>query len=208
MKSFLARGLGPICLAVCLMGMAGCGGVSPRSSFYRLEGPGSWNETLEAGEDFSVGIGSVALPGYLDRPEIVTGSGENGIRINEFHRWASPLSRQVRESLLGYLSARLHTPRVVLYPWERSRRPRFRVDVTLLRFEYRGNNAIFEALWHIKDVERDRSCLNRKFAHSQAVAGDGVGAYVAAQGRAVELMGDDIAHGLIRAASGGQSPGQ
>lgn len=208
MKFVLNRWAGVVGLALFLALISGCAGVTPKSNFYRLELPAGPLGRLDAPETLSVGIGPVMLPAYLERAEVVTAAGEAGIQINEFHRWAAPLNRQIRESLMEQLSALLDTPRVVLYPWERYQRPRFRVDVTFTRFEQQGTHAVVEALWHIKDVEMDRTCLARRFSRSVAAGGHGVGAYVAAQGRAMEVLARQIATGLVGMASGCQTPGQ
>lgn len=186
-----------------LFWLTGCMGVSPRPAFYLLEDSVSPAADIPAAvpANLSVGIGTVSIPSHLDRPEIVTQGEGNGIKINEFHRWGAPLVRQFRQNLMTDLSSLLKTPWVVLYPWEHDRRPRFRVDVTVLRFAKGTSDAVFEAIWYIKDVKNDRAVMTLKFSMASPVAGTDMAAYVAAQGRAAAAMNREIALGIINAAN-------
>ena len=43
----------------------------------------------------------------LDRPELVTRSGPNRVRVADFERWAAPLAEQIRRVLAANLASRL-----------------------------------------------------------------------------------------------------
>jgi len=174
----------------------GCG-VSPKASLYLLGGPERMMPEQSVVANLSLGIGPVVMPGYLDRIEILIRTGGNGIHVEEYHRWASPLDGQLRELLMINLSALLDTPRVVLFPWERSRRPEYRVDVTVLRFEQTEAGAVLDALWYITDVDKDQILDTQKFSDTIPVEGM-VASYVKAQSRAVEALSRGIAKGIIK----------
>ena len=75
-----------LALMLCLYS---CAGKSTSSKFYVLSPmPQS---ALSATEGTTIGVLPVAMPDYLDRPQIVTRASENKIKIDEFSRWAEPL---------------------------------------------------------------------------------------------------------------------
>ena len=79
---------------------SGCGAFAPRadpSSFYIL---GALPEADFAADkntagikaNFSLGLGPIELPGYLDRQQIATRTSTNRLSYSENDRWAAPLS--------------------------------------------------------------------------------------------------------------------
>jgi len=46
--------------------------------------------------DRIVGVLPVSLPGFIERPQLVTWSGPGEVRIDEFLRWAEPLDASVQ----------------------------------------------------------------------------------------------------------------
>ncbi|WP_320042797.1 PqiC family protein [uncultured Desulfobacter sp.] len=175
-----------------LMMVSGCG-LSPQSSFYLLEGTSSPTPLDQAGPDLSVGIGFVDLPTYLDRSEIVTRKPGNAMTVNEFQRWGAPLEHQIREKLMMDLSALLGTARVVLSPWERALSPEYQVDLTLLRFELNGGQAVMDALWYVRDVKTEKLMISQCFSSALPVPGKDITAYVRVQVQALENLVRDIA---------------
>lgn len=82
----------------------------------------------------SVGVLPVSLPGHLERPQVVTETGGNEVRIDEFVRWAEPLgpalTRILAENLAGALPERL----ILHAPWSAATRLRCRVRVEVEAF--------------------------------------------------------------------------
>ena len=77
---------------LCVLGviLVACAGNSSPSTFYILRSMESPQENLPitAGErNVSVLVGPIALPGYLDRNQLVTVAGKNEMALDEFNRW-------------------------------------------------------------------------------------------------------------------------
>jgi uncharacterized lipoprotein YmbA len=108
-----------------LTGLLGCGGLigcgtSPPTRFYILNdiapaaaappatraGPAA-PAPSSSPTPLPVQLGPVAIAPELDRPELVTRSGPNRVRVADFERWAAPLDDQVRRVLSDDLAARL-----------------------------------------------------------------------------------------------------
>ena len=69
---------------------------SPQVAFYTLNSQtfsGKAQKNISELKDISIGIGSVHIPEYLDRPQIVTLKGPHRLHLAEFHRWAGRFFR-------------------------------------------------------------------------------------------------------------------
>ena len=93
-KSNLDRMAVVALLAGILMLMA-CGGRTPQAKFYTLrpveqDAPG---QSLPG--SVALVVGPVAIPGALDRTEIVIHEAGNAVNFSDFHRWAGPLDQNI-----------------------------------------------------------------------------------------------------------------
>ena len=81
-----------------------------------------------------VGVERVLLPGHLDRPQIVTWSGPNEMRTDEFLRWGEPLPEGITRTLTEDLAGLLPDYQLVRHPWSGRTQTRCRVLVALSVF--------------------------------------------------------------------------
>lgn len=125
---------------------AGCAG-SPPTRFYVLTpvaGMEASDPAVPVKDGIAVGIRRVALPDYLDRPQIVTRSSPNTLDLAEFDRWAAPLGEAFPRMLAENLAGMIPSDRVTVFPWLRSVQPDYEVTVEVTRFE--GGSAV-SARW-------------------------------------------------------------
>ena len=61
-----------------------------------------------------VAVGPVAIPDYLDRPQILTRSGPSELQLAEFERWAGSLEKDVSRVLAENLSTLLEKDHVIV----------------------------------------------------------------------------------------------
>ena len=102
----------------------------------------------------AIGLAPVRLPGYLRRPQLVTGEGSHELRIDEFERWAEPLEEGVTRVLAENLAARLPSHRVVRHPWPASQELRCRIALELERFSAGGDGRVrLEGRWALLGPE-------------------------------------------------------
>jgi len=87
----------------------------------------------------SVVVAAVRLPQYLERPQLVTRSGDNQLQLQEFHQWGGNLGKDLTRVLAENLSQLLRSDTVVGAPHTLRIRPDFRVEVEVLRFERAGD---------------------------------------------------------------------
>ncbi len=154
----------------------GCGAFAPRadpSSFYIL---GALPEVDLAADkttagikaNFSVGIGPIELPGYLDRQQIATRTSTNRLSYSETDRWAAPLAESFSRVLEQNISHLLNPAPMIQFPWQSNDVPDYQVKIEVLQFEANSNQeAWLTARWTVIDRNKkvlvgQRSQLNRR----------------------------------------------
>lgn len=97
------------------------------------------------------GIAPIELPPYLNRAEFVTRTGNHGLRVAEFHRWAEPLDDAVGRTLVENLARLRPSDRFVLLPWTGGSAPPVnRLWLEVLRFERGPDGQVqLEARWMV-----------------------------------------------------------
>lgn len=130
---------------------AGCAGQKTR--FYVLSpldsGVGLVNETQEKGS-LSVEITSLRLPRYLERPQIVTRTGQNRVERAEFHQWGGSLRKNMIRVLARNLSQLLATPHIAVSPHRLPAPPGFRIELAVMQFERDSDGQVrLSAQWRL-----------------------------------------------------------
>jgi hypothetical protein len=109
-----------------------------------------------------VGVLPVVVPGYLDRPQVVTWRAPDELRIDEFLRWAEPLDLGITRTLAENLDTLLSDHRVIRSPWPSSAKLRFRVRVHLRLFGPQQDGQVrLEGRWAILAETGERPVLAR-----------------------------------------------
>jgi uncharacterized lipoprotein YmbA len=171
---------------------AGCLGRSPAPRLYTLA-PVAPAAPATAATGPVIGLGPVTLPGYLDRPQIVTRRSADELAAGEFDRWAEPLDEAVPRILGEDLAALLGTERLATYPWTRARGVTHQVTVDVLRFDGPlGGPVTLEARWRVLDPA-GRELLVRRSTVREPTGGGDHAALVAAMSRALGALGRELA---------------
>jgi uncharacterized protein len=128
----------------------GCVGKTTRTQFYILDPVSSPSKRVRLPANIGViGVGPVRIPKYLDRPQIVTRSGRNEIRVNELHQWAGPLKYDLARVLRENLSVLLEGHHTVPYPWKNTEGVSYQIKITFHRLDVENGTAILKADWSI-----------------------------------------------------------
>ena len=70
-----------------------------------------------AGGDFTIGLGPIKLPPYLDRPEIVTRMAPNRLELSKEDRWGESLQNGFTSAMERDLAAQAGPGRIIVFPW-------------------------------------------------------------------------------------------
>lgn len=182
--------------AAVLAGCAGPIGVTQPPHFYVLSAlpPTAGQAGTPAVKGLIIRVGPVDLPQYLDRPQIVTRSGDNEISLNEFDQWAEPLDRSVSRILAENLSVLLGTDQVTTLSRPGPLRSDYQVAVEMVRFDQNAAGTItLIARWSLYGRDGRDLVAMKKARFSIAAGSTDYTATVAALSRALADLSRDIA---------------
>ncbi|QXP84933.1 PqiC family protein [Methylococcus sp. Mc7] len=174
--------------------LGGCG-TSPDTRFYVLSA--AQEPVRPAVErEIALGVGPVELPEYLDRPQIVTRTGQNELQLAEFDKWAESLKGSVTQVLAENLAAYLPSRKVVVYPWKRSAQVDYQLVVKVIRFEGAGGESVLNVRWSVSGGDGKTELLVRESRYAEPAVGTDYRATVAAMSRTLARFSRDVAEAV------------
>jgi uncharacterized protein len=145
----------------------------------------------------TIGIGPLDLPGYLDRPEIVTRVNPNELQLAELDNWAEPLKDNITRVLAENISGLLCTEDVVIFPWKQSSHIDYQIDIKIIWMDGKlGEKAILATQWDIIDASGKSVLLTKRSQYTEAVTETTYTALVAAYNRLIANFSHDIAQAV------------
>jgi hypothetical protein len=150
--------------------LAGCAGDEP-TRFYLLT-PLAEAQAAQ-GEPIAVGVGPIALPRYLVRPEIVTRVTDNELELAEFDQWGGELEDNFTHVLATNIAILLPTESVALFPWGAGPPPPidFQVLVDITSFERDSNgDCVLTAFWRIAKGDGGEILMTRRSSFREPAA--------------------------------------
>lgn len=191
-------------LVACLIYLlTGCFGTSMPTRFYTLSPPENRIGPAPTVYDAVLAVGPVNIPDYLDRRQIVSRTGQNGIVLAEFDQWGGPLEDEITRVLVTGIAERMASLHIAVmfgkFPAMADTGRDFRIPVKLSRFDgARGGKVVLNAVWGAveKRDKREKYLFTQESAITEDVTGDSYEALVAAMGRAVGKLGREMADRL------------
>jgi len=184
-----------VLLVLSVVCLSACAGKSASSTFYVLSSLPQ--PTLNAAEGTTIGVFPVAMPEYLDRPQIVTRVSENEIRLDEFSRWAEPLKESFTRALVQNLSSLLNTAKIIKTTGGTGIPVALQVGAEVVQFDgILGGDVILIVKWGLFEAE-DKKLISAKRSYFKEPTGAATyEAFVAAQSRAVAALSREIAEAI------------
>ena len=186
---------------------ASCSFLQPqpdRSRFYVLTAASEPDASLPPMDrDFTLGVGPMKLPDYLDRAQMATRVGANEVRFSTIDRWAEPLdgnfSRVVKENL-GTL---LGTERIIALPSFVPIPVLYEVVLEIMRFESDDRGSVeLVARWAIRNPNATAKLLySNQSRVVETASGKTTDDRVAAMSRAAGKLSEEIATEVRRVAA-------
>lgn len=140
-----------------------------------------------------VGVLKVAVPGWMDRPQVTGRSAAGEITISEFALWGEPISRGVQRVVAENLAALLPKRRIVSAPFSPSYSVHHRVDLAVVEAGRQTDGTVrLEARWAVLG-ERGETLVQRRTVHSSRLATPGAAGAVAGLDEALLALSREIA---------------
>ena len=188
-----------ILLGILVILLTGCvaGGPSPPTRFYTLNALSESKmpqETTVGEKCFSIGIGPIQMPEYLNRPQIVTRLSSNELKLDEFSQWAEPLSDNFSTVLSENIGALLCADPIAIFPFRGNIPLDFRVEAVVIRFDgVTDQDVTLITRWAIMGQERDEILLVRRSTYIEKTDDNTNESLVKAKSQAVQRFSEDIA---------------
>ena len=105
-------------MLVMLSGCEGIVGTSTPTEFYRLTRIDLSDRSFanKLGSELQIGVGPITIPGYADRPQIVTGGAGGLLVVDDLHHWAEPVHDNIERVLVANVASLLSARQVFHYP--------------------------------------------------------------------------------------------
>ncbi|MEJ2164900.1 MAG: PqiC family protein [Desulfobacterales bacterium] len=186
--------------------LTGCRSASSPIEFYTLtplSGIGEADEGAGLGDAVAVGVGPLQMPKIIDRPQIVSRTGVNGINVDEFHRWGGSLYEDFLTVLTLNLSALLRSNMVAAYPWEEYFDPDYRIYLEVYQFDGRlGEYALLNITWTVTGRRPGDVLRVRNSVIKEAVQSGDYEAFVAAKSRILAALSREMAREIMEIQAG------
>ena len=182
----------------------GCTGTRP-STFYILNpisrAPVS-QITESKTQSIGVLLGPLSIPKFLDRPQIVTRSSENILKLAEFHRWGGSFQTNILRILGENLSILLNSDRILMFRQQTLFPVDYGVILDVHQFDGElGSAVVLNVDWVVTD-QRDRKKIQvKKSLIRETIPSAGYEAFVSAQSRALETLSREIAEVIKKLAA-------
>jgi uncharacterized lipoprotein YmbA len=107
--------------------------------------------TQSTNGNFTIGLGPINLPKYLDRPEIVTRAAANRLELSKEDRWGESIQNGFTRAMERDLAAQAGAA-IVVFPWYSTVHIDMQVQIDIYRFETDAQGtATLSGKWTILD---------------------------------------------------------
>jgi uncharacterized lipoprotein YmbA len=137
-------------------------------------------------------VGPVSVPASVDQPEFVIQVASNRVELDEFNRWAAPLTDSIARAVAGDLAMLLGTPDAATSPMANFI-PAYAVTINVQRFESTRNQGVLLARCGPCIKPPVGALRSGRTVAQEAAQGDSYDALAAAHSRALTRMSGDIA---------------
>lgn len=199
MESKMGRDIFISCV-ICLI-LAGCISVqkSPEARFYLLH---SLDEN-QSGQKFNIdyeaiiGLETVRIPEYLNRPQIVTQNKDQTVKFAQFDRWGEALDIALTRVISENLRILLSGANIEMHPWNPAIPLKYRViiDVVQLNSQF-GKDLFFSVQWSVIEVQNKKILIRKRSEFRQPIMPQTYSGLAKTLSSLCALLSAEIAEGI------------
>jgi len=186
-----------LCAFVSLL--VGACGSSPPVRYFALS-PMDSVQQQDPDDAVTLGVGPLRLPEYLNRSQIVTRGGGSELEVDEFSRWAEPLTQALHRVVSTDVDNMMNGVMVIAFPWEAV--VHNEVDYRLLgevtRFDAdRSGRVVLDIQWGITATTGQADVVIRRTQYeTRAARPDDPAIVVSAMNDALAMFSRDVVREL------------
>lgn len=177
-----------------LLLVAACGS-SPPVRYFALSAVDSV-QRQDADDAVTLGLGPLRIPEYLNRSQLVTRGGGSEMEVDEFSRWAEPLTQAFHRVVSTDVDNMMDDVIVIAFPWESMVRNEveYRLLGEVTRFDAdRSGRVVLDIQWAISEVTAGVAvAVHRSRYETRAARPDDPATVVSAMNDALAMFSRDI----------------
>jgi len=145
----------------------------------------------------AIGLGPMAFPKYLNRPQILVRQSPNRIEVSEFNRWASPFQGEFLRVLAKNISILLPMSRVAVYPWKDKFSPTHHIKLNVEQFDGQfKDHVILDVTWSLTLQKDTNEPVVINSLIREPLPTENYEALVATKSRAIAALSQEIAEAI------------
>ncbi len=187
-------------LTVLSLFVAACGNTTPSVEYYTLSPmqlSADQNSQMLKYKQALIGIGPIRVPEYLESSRIVTRSSPNKLKINEYHRWGGSLEDELLRTISENISLLMGSEKVVVYPWKRSIKPDFHIQISFKTLEaIPGEKAVLRASWIVNGPNAGNKARVNHSKFEKNIKSSNIEMIVAAKSQLIKRLSHEIVKSL------------
>lgn len=191
-------------IALAMLIVTGCTSTPPAKHYFLSPLDQPDKAILSRGEGSKLDISAVdvhvRVASYLDRPQIVTRTGPNALRIDEFNRWPGSFADQITNTLIQNLSVLLGNVIVARRPLPAAMGVDHHVFIDIIQFDgVSGQSVTLLANWGVfAKGDKDQEIFPpQRFKSTLPVESTAYESMVAVQSRALGDLSREIAQTIV-----------
>jgi len=182
-----------LCAFVSLL--VGACGSSPPVRYFALS-PMDSVQRQDPDDAVTLGVGPIRLPEYLNRSQIVTRGGGSELEVDDFSRWAEPLTLAFHRVVSTDVDNMMDGVIVITFPWEAvvQNEVDYRLVGEVTRFDANlSGRVVLDIQWAISaTTEQGAELIRRTKYETQAARSDDPAIVASAMNDALAMFSRDV----------------
>ncbi len=183
-----------LCAVVSLL-IAACGS-SPPVRYFALS-PMDSEQRQDLDDAVTLGVGPIRFPEYLNRSQIVTRGAGSELEVDDYSRWAEPLTQALLRVVSADVDNMMNGVMVITFPWEAvvHNDVDYRLVGEVTRFDAdRSGRVVLDIQWAISDVSAEEVAVppRRRKYETRAAGSDDPANVASAMNDALAMFSRDV----------------
>lgn len=142
-------------------------------------------------------VGPISIPGYIDRPQIVTKTDTPELQIEEYARWAEPMDRMFTRALTQNIQILTNSQQIHSHPWSNKTELKYRLSAKVIKLENNINgDALLVVHWRLVDTANTADIVVKHTAYKALTSGEDFSDRINALNNTIALFANDIVETL------------
>jgi uncharacterized protein len=180
-----------LCMLASIISSCSFGGTTRPAQFYVLDATAT--PTASKASNLRLGIGPILIPGYIDRPQIVTKSESAKLNYAEYERWAETMDEMFTRILTQNITLATGSNNVISHPWSASANLNNELTAKIIKFESNANgDTLLIVQWQLLNNTNDTHIFSTHSEFHASAKSTGYSDIVSALNNTISQFSNEI----------------